>query len=125
MEVDKYIDYHKKEAKKEEKETDELFERLNRKARLVAKKLGNKYNLEKVYLFGSILNIDKFSLNSDVDFAVKNLSSEQYLDAFGDLEKKLNHNFDLVQIERANEALLEIIKDEGEIIYDSTEKKWK
>ncbi len=113
----------KNKIKIEEAKKERLFKKLNEQARNTARLLGEKYKLEKVFLFGSIVNKDKFSLNSDVDFAVKVLKSEKFLEAWGFVEERLNHKFDLVRMEKSNKSLISIIKNEGEVIYESGRKK--
>lgn len=119
MEVEEYVEAYKKEIKREEEKRNLLFKKLNKKARQAARQLESKYNLDKIYLFGSLINKDKFRLNSDIDLAVKGLSSQDYLEAWRDLEDHLGHSFDLVQMEKANKLLVETIKEEGEVIYES------
>jgi len=114
-----YIKSHIKRLEKEKKETEILFQEYNNKARDAARLLGDTFNVKRVYLFGSLANRNFFRLNSDVDLAVEGLKSEEYIDAWGELEKIFNHNFDLVQIERANEQLRKTIEKEGVIIYES------
>ena len=119
MDIDKYAQRYKKRISEELKKKKELYFELNKRARSTAKYLGEEFKLDIVYLFGSIVDMDKFRLNSDVDFAVKGLESEDFLMAWGLIEKRLEHSFDLVRLEKANDHLLEIIKWEGEIVYES------
>ena len=115
----KYINGYRKKIKKEKKENEILFDKLNKKARKTAIHLGKKYKLEKVYLFGSLVNKNNFHKDSDIDLAVIGLDSKEYLDAWGELEKVLNHSFDLVQLEKANNSLKKIIEEEGILLYES------
>jgi uncharacterized protein len=124
--IDDYSSYviaYKKRIQKEKEEEKNLLQKLDKKARKAAKILGEKYNLQRVYLFGSIVNQETFHLNSDIDLAVEGLKSHEYLEAWGDLEDILNHKFDLVQIEKANNNLKDIIENEGVVIYESGEKE--
>mgnify|MGYP006290751019 CR=1 FL=1 len=125
MKVEEYVEAYKKEINREEEKRNLLFKKLNEKARQAARQLGSKYNLDKIYLFGSLINKDKFRLNSDIDLAVKGLSSQDYLAAWGDLEDHLGYSFDLVQMEKANNLLVETIKEEGEVIYESRRSQGK
>ncbi|MFW5988514.1 MAG: nucleotidyltransferase family protein [bacterium] len=118
-----YVKTYKQKIEKQKKDEKKLFKMLNKKARKAAKKLGQEFNIERVYLFGSLTNKNKFSLNSDIDLAVKGLDPVKFLEAWGVLEDYLNYDFDLVQFEKANENLKNIIIKEGVIIYDARQKK--
>jgi len=118
-----YVSAYKKRIQKEKEEEKILLQRLDKKAREAARFLGEKYNLQRIYLFGSIVNQETFHLNSDIDLAVEGLKSDEYLEAWGDLEDILNHKFDLVQIEKADNNLKVIIEHEGVVIYESGEEE--
>jgi predicted nucleotidyltransferase len=123
MDLSSYVKHYLEETKKEKKETNKLYSRLNRKARKTAKMLGPKYCLKKIYLFGSLIDRDTFYIKSDIDLAVEGLNSEEYLDLWGDLERNLQHSFDLVNLDRAKQRLKSHILKDGAIIYDSQKKK--
>ncbi len=57
-----------------------------------------KKKVEKVYIFGSILEEDMFYDFSDVDIAVEGLK-EDFFKTFFDLEDIIGRNIDLVEIE--------------------------
>lgn len=59
------------------------------------KSLCSKYNVEKMYLFGSALSAN-FNPNSDIDFLVKFKTMElsNYFDNYLDLKDKLEDLFD-------------------------------
>lgn len=118
-----YVKEHLKDIKKEEKETNKLFKKLNHKVRLVANKIGKKHKITKIYLFGSLINRDNFHLKSDIDLGVKGIDSKNYLKLWGEFEKELDHPFDLVNMNNCDERLKNHIKNEGEIIYDSQKKE--
>ena len=121
--ISSYLKGHLKDIKIQKRETDELYEKLNKKVRLVAEKIGKKYELKRVYLFGSLINRDYFHLKSDIDLGVKGIDSKNYLKLWGEFEKELDHSFDLVNMNKCDERLKKHIKKEGEIIYDSEKKK--
>ena len=119
VDYSQYVQGYKKRMKKEKKEQDKLFKELNLRARKAAKSLGEEFKVDKIYLFGSLNNRDKFHKHSDIDLAVEGLDVKKYIKAWGVLEKKLNHSFDLVQLEKAHQPLKEIIEKEGVVIYES------
>jgi len=114
-----YIQGFKKRIKNERNKEELLYNKLNREVRSAIKDFAKKFNLKRVYLFGSLVRKENFHKNSDIDLAVEGLKSEKYLQAWGELEEALNHPFDLVQIEKATGTLKEIIKNEGVIIYEN------
>jgi predicted nucleotidyltransferase len=65
-------------------------------------RLFEQYNVENIYLFGSVLT-DNFSSESDIDFLVNfgQVKPEDYFDNYlglkSDLEKILNRSVDLVE----------------------------
>ncbi len=121
--ISSYVKGHLREIKKEEEKTVKLFKELNQRVRVVAKTIGEKYNLKKIYLFGSLLDINSFHLKSDIDLGVMGIESKKYLDLWGEFERKLEHAFDLVNMDKCEQRLKNHIKNEGEIIYDSQKKK--
>jgi predicted nucleotidyltransferase len=87
------------------------------------KKLCTLYNVEKMYLFGSILNAN-FNKESDIDFLVKFKAIEistyfdNYMDFKENLEKLLGREVDLVEEQTLrNPILINSINKSKELIY--------
>ena len=87
------------------------------------KKLCTRYNVEKMYLFGSALN-SNFNTKSDIDFLVKFKSIElsTYFDNYMNLKEKLEKLFgrkvDLVEEQTLrNPILINAIDKSKELIY--------
>ncbi|SDM50054.1 nucleotidyltransferase family protein [Halarsenatibacter silvermanii] len=118
MDVSEYIEHHREKAEQEKREAEHLFIYLNRLVKEQVQDLAKKYNPEKIYLFGSLLDRDKFCAGSDIDLAISGLEAEDYLDFWGDLEERLQHSFDLVNLETADNRLNQFIRQEGVVIYD-------
>jgi predicted nucleotidyltransferase len=83
----------------------------------VAKKCANflkeKYGVTKVILFGSLLNYEKITPNSDIDLAVWDLPEKDYFRAVGFLlEIADNFSIDLVEIQNVRPYILPAI-DQG------------
>lgn len=114
----KYVRGHIERAEQEEKRRVELFNELNIKARSVARFIAEKYGLERVYLFGSLTDPERFHSDSDIDLAVLGLESSRFLDAWGDVEIMLEHPFDLVRLEKVQESLRDTVLSEGVVVYD-------
>ena len=75
------------------------------------KKLCDKYNVNKLYIFGSILT-DKFNRNSDIDFAVSfgqvelNKYADNYFDFKFSLEDLFCRPIDLLEEKTINNPFL-------------------
>jgi len=87
------------------------------------KRLCAKYNVDKIYLFGSALNAN-FHQNSDLDFLVKFKSIElsKYFDNYMDFKENLEILFgreiDLVEEQTLrNPILIKSINESKELIY--------
>jgi len=83
-------------------------------ARKAAVYLKNKYSVQKVLLFGSLVNIDYFHNNSDIDIAVEGLPDKYYYQAVGEL-MDLIHDFpiDVVDLNACNPGLKKRIIQES------------
>lgn len=91
---------------------------FHQKAWQIAKKaaqvLQQKYQVKKVILFGSLLDINKFRSCSDIDLAVWGLSNSNYYRALSELlDLTSDFSFDLVQFESAPLNLQQKILQQG------------
>jgi len=87
------------------------------------KMLCTMYNVEKMYLFGSVLN-STFNKESDIDFLVKFkfIELSKYFDNYMDFKEKLENLFgrkvDLVEEQTLrNPILINAINKSKELIY--------
>jgi uncharacterized protein len=87
------------------------------------KRLCTIYHVEKLYLFGSVLN-SNFNKDSDIDFLVKfkfiELSKyfDNYIDFKENLEKLFEREIDLVEEQTLrNPILIKSINNTKELIY--------
>lgn len=87
------------------------------------KRLCHTYNVDKMYLFGSMLN-SAFDENSDIDFLVKfkTIELSQYFDNYNNLkenlEKLFNREVDLLEEQTLkNPILIKSINRSKELIY--------
>ncbi len=87
-------------------------------------KLCSKYNIDKLYVFGSVTS-PKFNLESDVDFIVEIGDkdpiqyTENYFNFKFEMEAILNRNIDLLE-EKAikNRTFKHLVNQERILIYD-------
>jgi predicted nucleotidyltransferase len=83
-------------------------------AEKAAKVLLKNYQVSKVILFGSLLDINKFRSCSDIDIAVWGLPDNNYYLALSDLlDLTSDFSFDLVQLESAPPNLQQKILQQG------------
>jgi predicted nucleotidyltransferase len=78
-----------------------------------------KYNPERIYQWGSLLNREIFSEISDIDIAVEGITSaELFFQLYGDIMNLTDFSIDLIQIEKIEPEFAELIKSKGKIIYE-------
>ena len=82
-------------------------------ARQAAALLKERFHVQQVWLFGSMLTLRRVHPHSDIDLAVKGLAPAQYLEAVVELLDLSDFSVDLVQIEYAQPSLLETIEQQG------------
>ena len=80
------------------------------KVMLIAK----KYNVNKVYIFGSNLLPDKDS--KDIDLAVEGIQNEHFFSFYSELIFALSKPVDLVDLNKKT-LLNSIVKSEGVLVY--------
>ncbi len=79
----------------------------------------NKYNPQKIYQWGSLLNKDKFSEISDIDIAVEGLSDAQsYFNMIADAEKLTSFPLDIVEMESIHDLHKNMIIRKGVLVYE-------
>jgi predicted nucleotidyltransferase len=76
------------------------------KVREAAKELKERFGVDRVVLFGSLVQAHWYSSTSDVDLAVRGLKRQDYWEALKVAEDIIgDRNIDLVEIETAFESL--------------------
>jgi predicted nucleotidyltransferase len=86
-------------------------------AQAAARLLLEKYHVEKVALFGSMLDPRKIRRHSDVDLAVWGLPDEAYYQAASDVSSlSSNFAFDVVRFESAQPGLQGVILQQGYLL---------
>ena len=89
-------------------------ERLLALVRRAADLLKDRFDVRRVVLFGLLADDVWFRTDSDVDLGVEGLSAENYWDAWRLVEDVIRERpVDLVEIERAGEALRQVIERYG------------
>lgn len=92
-------------------------------ARRCARILVEQYGAQRVWLFGSLARQSFVHSRSDIDLAVEGLSPEDYFRALATIWKQLPPGFelDLVPLEDARPGLVDLVKQEGELLYERPE----
>lgn len=95
-------------------------ERMRKIASQCAAHLAQHYDVEAVYLFGSLAGGRNIHERSDIDLAVAGLPAKRYFSALKELWSLLppDAELDLVPLEDARPPLREIILREGNLLYE-------
>ncbi len=93
------------------------FEKAWAVARQAVSLLKEKYEIEKVWIFGSLLTRHRFHRQSDIDLAVWTLDDDSWLGAIGDLQE-LDSDFriEVVELIRATASMRQVVAEEGELL---------
>jgi hypothetical protein len=59
---------------------------------------GSKYNIDRAYLFGSLIRPGRFTLQSDVDVAVESIEPEDLFMAMTALSEAVGRDVDLLEL---------------------------
>lgn len=107
---------YRRRAEAREVERHRLYEELRRTAREIASALQDRFGAHvRVYLFGSLLDLVRFRIRSDIDLAVEGLEAAAYWEAWRVVDElSRGRTVDLVRLETATESLREVVQDEGE-----------
>jgi len=86
-------------------------------ARSAASLLKERYAIDAVWLFGSLLDREKFYERSDIDLAVREISGREFYRAVSALlDLSPGFSFDLVEVDFASPALRDAILREGVLL---------
>ncbi len=81
-----------------------------------AELLKREFQATNVILFGSLGNLERFHLSSDIDLAVSRLAPLDYFSAVAKLQDMSSFKVDLVCLERCKPDLKAIIELEGKAL---------
>jgi predicted nucleotidyltransferase len=109
----------KRKTEKAEKEKGERFKLYNsvRKDLADIVKVTAEFNPEKVVLFGSITNKERFSEHSDIDIGVIGVKKEDFFNLYARLADRIAWAVDLIDLDD-DPKFKEMVLEKGEIIYD-------
>ncbi|MEM1240113.1 MAG: nucleotidyltransferase domain-containing protein [Cyanobacteria bacterium P01_H01_bin.26] len=108
---------HYQRRRDQEQRRREYYDLGQIRAQEAADYLKNRFDVETVWLFGSMLNADDVYLESDIDLAVKGLDLDRYCEALGNLMIDIKEfSLDLVRIESASDSLKRVIHEQGQVL---------
>ena len=78
-----------------------------------------KYNPQRIYQWGSLLQPEQFDVNSDIDIAVEGIDSvEKFYKLFGEASAITDFSLDLVEIEKISKVHQKAIREKGKLVYE-------
>ncbi|TFG15925.1 MAG: nucleotidyltransferase domain-containing protein [Promethearchaeota archaeon] len=86
---------------------------INEKEKNIIIKYAKKYNVSKIFLFGSSLVQDEYN---DIDLAVSGIKPDLFFKFYGDLLRNLTKPVDLVDLSQKS-FFIQIIQKNGVKIY--------
>ncbi len=112
-----YIQAWKLRIARRERAQKERWQEARREAEALAEMLVKHYGADKVVLFGSVLDGDRFYEGSDIDLAVSGLPPESFFAVWDKLEEASPFRVDLVTLESCRASLKARILTKGEMLY--------
>lgn len=82
----------------------------------VATKLVHEEGAQRAYVFGTVLDKDRFRLSSDIDIAVEGLPGDRFFALWAELEREYQRQIELVRLEWAHGELRRYIREHGKIV---------
>ncbi len=108
-----------KDKAESEKERDrKLFLQAEKDAELIIEMI-KEYQPERIYQWGSLLQMDQFDINSDIDIAVEGMdSAEKFFELYGRAVAITDFSLDLVELEKINDVHRKSIRETGRLVYE-------
>ena len=99
----------------------ELYDQACADFRRMVDHIRSRYRDVSVYQWGSLLQPERFDENSDIDIALRGVSSpEVFFRLQGELEKMTGFRLDLVELERIDPIDRISIMEKGRAVYEPT-----
>jgi predicted nucleotidyltransferase len=119
---DVYIEYWKQHIHDDDHQSEETLRRLRGLAEKCSKVLVEKFGATKVYLIGSLAREVGVHEDSDIDLVVEGLRPESYFSTLAYLHREILRGvkMDLIPFEDAFDSVKREVKEEGILLYDSS-----
>ena len=108
-----YIRYWKESYERLKREGVVLSEMAMNDAKKIAGFLKDNYRCGDIYLVGSLLDKESFSLNSDIDLVVKGMPKDKYFSILAEIRDITRFPVDIIPYEDANNLMRETVEKEG------------
>jgi len=108
-----YIKYWKEHQQRLKREGAVLSERAMGDAKKIAHFLRENYRCGDVYIVGSLLDKERFSVGSDIDLVVKGLPKQKYFSMVAEIRDITRFPVDIIPYEDANNLMRETVEKEG------------
>ena len=76
--------------------------------------IAKKYNVSRIYLFGS--NLDSGKESNDIDLGIEGIPDSSFFKFYGELIFSLSKPVDLIDLKK-NSLLTSLVKSEGILLY--------
>ena len=123
MKKKRILESLRKKLEKEKEERFKLFAKLRNNITDIIDVI-IEFNVEKIVLFGSITNKEKFTEHSDIDIGVIGLNKEDFFKLYSMLTNRIDWSIDLIDLDD-DPKFKAIIMEKGEVIYDRGRKDSK
>jgi len=114
IDVAPYVKYLSQRKARESLFVSEKREEAWQIAQNISRVLKQKYGVETVYVFGSVLKADYFTKHSDIDIAIQNISPQSYWRALSEANALAGEfQIDLVDMNDCRDSIRQSILDKG------------
>ncbi|UCH98277.1 MAG: hypothetical protein JSV88_15930 [Candidatus Aminicenantes bacterium] len=120
MNKNKILESLRKRLDREKEERFKLFKKLRKNLPHIINII-TEFNVEKVVLFGSIIDKEKFTEHSDIDIGLIGLNKGDFFKLYSRLTDRITWPIDLVDLDD-DPKFKAMILEKGEIIYDRGRK---
>jgi predicted nucleotidyltransferase len=120
MNENKILESLRKRLEREKEERFKLFTKFRKNLPHIIDII-TEFNVEKVILFGSLIDKEKFTESSDIDIGLIGLDKKDFFKLYSRLSDRIPWPIDLVDLDE-NPKFKAKILERGEIIYDRGRK---
>ena len=118
-ELAEYKRHWRERAEREAARRCELATRARSEARRVAHMLVHEFGASRVYLFGSLVQDDRFHERSDIDLAVEGIAPERFFKVWAAVGAHSDVPIELVDLDEVGELMRTLILQYGELLCDA------
>jgi predicted nucleotidyltransferase len=123
MIMNAYIEGYKRRRLRFEKRLTNHFFAAKKTAETVTQYIIKRFKPERLWLYGSILDEDKFSMISDIDIATEGIEWGIFFKMVSECEKLTDLKLDIIDIESIPEIRRRKIFRTGRLIYENKDRR--